>query len=577
MKRIIALAFRLAAAGAVLGFALAVWAIADQDYVGQGLWRTCLWIASRGILVGYLAGGLGAVGALVIGRGLSHLGGARLEFLMRAGSRLAGLRVSRALGRAMSRRIGWALAALISFLTLALWAAGWMVANKARAEVQRGDHNVIVIGLDTVRADHTSLLSTNERERDVTPNLRELASKSILFTKAISQAPWTLPAFSSMFTGLYPEQHGAEQRWQKLPTSQLTLAEILREAGFKTLGVSSGLYVTEASGLHQGFEVFDESLAEGQLNVTSERVTDKAIRMLRRHGKEPFFLFVHYFDPHWVYHDYADYDFAKGAPEWMKELSQTLKQDKFTQQIAKMRGFSGRVLLTQEEMSFLKGLYDEEIAYTDAQVGRLLRQLSESGLDRNTLIILVADHGEELLERGELGHGASVCQEVIHVPLTVAIPGSVKREVRSLPVETRRVFTTVLEFLDIPLPRGDDFPASLLSDDPPGALVRSATHKMAIGEVGQLFKKPVDVWWTCVYDGKWKLMREHFRGRLMLFDLVNDPGERRNCAGDNPEVCKRLERELDRRDAMVKRTSPKGPVPEADPEQQRRLKSLGYL
>jgi hypothetical protein len=72
-------------------------------------------------------------------------------------------------------------------------------------------------------------------------------------------------------------------------------------------------------------------------------------------------------------------------------------------------------------------------------------------------------------------------------------------------------------------------------------------------------------------------MREHFRGRLMLFDLVNDPGERRNCAGDNPEVCKRLERELDRRDAMVKRTSPKSPVPEADPEQQRRLKALGYL
>lgn len=575
MKRKLAIALRLAAVGAAVGGGLAGWEIVGQHYLEQELWRTCLWVASRGLLVGSIVGGLVIIKGWALWRGATKVRGA--AFLMRAGDHVSNLRLIHRLRRVALSKVGGTLSGLILFLTLALWVAGWTLATKARREVKRRDRNVIVIGLDTVRADHTSLLSPDERARDVTPNLRELlATRSIVYTEAISQAPWTLPAFSSMFTGLYPEQHGAEQRWQKLPAVQLTLAEILREAGYKTMGVSSGLYVTEASGLHQGFEVFDESQAEGQLNVTSEQVTKKAIRLLRRHGDKPFFLFLHYFDPHWVYHDHADYDFAKGASDWLKDLSQTLKQDKFTQQLAALRGLPGRVVLTKAEMSFLQGLYDEEIAHTDAQIGRLLQYLNESGLDKNTLIILVGDHGEEFLERGELGHGASVCQEVIHVPLALALPGSAKREVRSKPVETRGIFTTVLEFLDIPQPRGDSFPDTLLSNNPP-ALVRSATHRMVSGEPGHIFEKPVDVWWTCVYDGKWKLMREHFRGRMMLFDLENDPGERRNCRADHPEICKRLEKELNQRDAMVKRTSFKGPIPEADQEQQRKLKSLGYL
>ena len=588
MKRIVAPVFRLAAAGAAVGLGAAAWAIADQNYLAQGLWRTSLWVTSRGLLVGYLVGAAVATAMLLLAslasalpRAKTNSAGAfafRLRAVLRRSSRVLDTRATRAVGRALAGRAGWVLAGLLSFLTVALWAAGWSVAASARTGAQQRQRNVAIIGLDTLRADHASLLSAGDQSRDVTPNLRELVgARSSVFTDAISQAPWTLPAFSSMFTGLYPEQHGAEQRWQKLPASQLTLAEILREAGFRTLGVSSGLYVTNASGLRQGFEVFDESQAQGQLNVTSEQVTDKAIKLLARHGKEPFFLFVHYFDPHWVFHDHPDYDFGEELPAWMKEMSQTLKQDEFTQQVARLRGFSGRGSLTREELGSLRGLYDEEIAHTDAEVARLLRYMSETGLDSNTLIILVADHGEEFMERGNLGHGSTLCHEVIHVPLAIALPGASKREVRSRPVETRCVFTTVLDSLKVRMPQGDGFPVSLLADDAPNTLVRSANHRMASGIDGRMFPEPVDVWWTSIRDGRWKLIKEHLRGRVMLFDLLNDPAERRNCAKDNPEVRQRLERELDRRDAAAKRSSPKGPVPEADEAQKRRLKSLGYL
>ncbi|MDH4179686.1 MAG: sulfatase, partial [Armatimonadota bacterium] len=488
-------------------------------------------------------------------------------------------RVGAPLGRVIAGRPGKALTAIVALAALALWAGSWRTAETARGEARRRGMNVILIVIDTLRADRPSFFAVDERPRDLTPNIRDLlARRGTVYTKAISQAPWTMPAVSSIMTGLYPDEHGAEQRDGTLPPDQLTVAEILREAGYRTVGASSVVLITKASGVVQGFESFDESQALDHTTISSRAITDKSIEFLRARSDEPFFLFAHYFDPHWAYRDHSEYDFADGYNGWLRDLMPEIRHNEFGEYVASVRPRPRRHLFDPDELSFLHDLYAEEIAYTDAEIGRLLGYVRESGLEENSLVILVADHGEEFLERGNLGHGRTVHQELIHVPLIIAEPASAGGETRPYPVETRALFTTVLEFLCVPPPPGRALPASLLSDrGSERSLVRSSTYTLVTAEAGRRFPEPVNLWWTSLQDGRWKLIKEHLRGRALLYDLSRDPGETRECSGEYPEQRNRLERHLDQLDVEAQSAAPTRPVPEADEEHQRRLKSLGYL
>lgn len=487
-------------------------------------------------------------------------------------------RLGAPLGRVMVGRPGQALAGVVLAAALVLWVASWRTAAGARSEARQQGGSVIVICVDTLRADRPSFFAADS-PRDLTPSIRELlAQRGTVYTKAITQAPWTMPAIASVMTGLYPAEHGADQRSGVLGPTQLTLAEILREAGYRTLGVSGAVYVTNASGLRQGFEAFDESQALDHLIISSQAITDKAVDFLGAHTREPLFLYMHYFDPHWAYRDHQEYEFADSYDGWLRELLPDMKQNEFAEHVARLRPRPRRRLFDPDELAYLVDLYEEEIAFTDAEVGRLLRCLREAGLEDDSLVILFADHGEEFLERGNLGHGKTVHEELIHVPLVIAEPGPNDQATVSHPVETRALFTTILDFLGVPPPDGRAAPTSLLSDDPTDPiLVRSATYTLVSGEAGRPFREPVNLWWTCVQDGRWKLLKEHLRGRALLYDLASDPGETNECSGEYPEHRKRLERQLDRLDAYVQHGGPSGAEIKADEEQQRRLRSLGYL
>jgi arylsulfatase A-like enzyme len=435
---------------------------------------------------------------------------------------------------------------------------------------------VILIGIDTIRADRASLLSANERGRDLTPNLRRLAERGTVFTNAIAQSSWTLPSFASMLTGMYPEQHGAEHLTSTLAPAQVTLAELLREAGYHTMSVVSCEYLNAASGMGQGFEVLDDSQVRGHRAVTSREITDRAISQLESNGARPLFLFAHYFDPHFCYRDHQEFDFGDWYQGRLRDAVQNADQNAFCWLIGAIGPtFADRSRATDEDRRFLRDAYDEEVAFTDAQLGRLLDYIERRRLWDSTMVIAVGDHGEELLERNYSGHSTTLYREQIDVPLVIAAPG-VRHSVDPEPAEARAIFPTICDFLNVPA-RANATPAnSLLAERDTGALGRSSTRPVAEPPRPGEFV-PKYVWLTCATDGRWKLIKDHLRDRAALYDLRSDPGETRDCSADNQEQRRKLENALDELDARVELDRKTAGRTEADQEQKRRLKSLGYL
>lgn len=323
-----------------------------------------------------------------------------------------------------------------------------------------------------------------------------------------------MPAFASILTGRYPREHGAVSLKGFLDPQALTLAEILREAGYRTGGVVSHWYVDSGHGFAQGFDRFSQENARGHLAITSAGVTDEAERFLEDKSPRPFFLFVHYFDPHFEYRHHPRFDLTTGYQGWLR--TDEMNIDNLLRK---------RHLMGPDDIRYLTGLYDEEIAYTDLQIGRLLDFLEARGLGSRTLVVLVSDHGEEFLERGWLGHTVSLHEELIHVPLIIRLPGRppVRPEVERV-VETRAIFPTILEYVGL-------------------------TDASPVDESGLL---------------------------LYLYDLSEDPGETKNLAATEPSRAEDLRRLLD---SLLAGMLANGETREReiDKERMEALRALGYL
>ena len=310
--------------------------------------------------------------------------------------------------------------------------------------------NLILILIDTLRRDHLHMYGY---PRETSPSLDALARRSVLFEQAISAAPWTLPSAMSLLTGRLPSSHRVENDGMKLSPEIPILAEVLKQAGYATAAVVSHIYVDSPFGFQRGFDRFDDfGLSkdyrfEAGLEPIAEKVTDHALAEVRRMGKgHPFFLLVHYFDPHWNYDPPPPFDSRFTTP-----YSGTVTGN--------YQSFSKYALpgetLPPGALQHLIDLYDGEIAYTDAQIGRLLQILEEEGVARRSVVVVVSDHGEEFKEHGSLGHGRDLYDEVTRVPLLVADlrkPAQGRRigaEVRSIDV-----FPTLCALAELPTPRG---------------------------------------------------------------------------------------------------------------------------
>ncbi len=427
--------------------------------------------------------------------------------------------------------------------------------------------SVILIGIDTLRLDDTSLL--DGAERDLTPNLRRLADGGACFSQAVSQAPWTMPAFASVITGKYPQEHGAISMTGRLDERALTLAELLREAGYLASGIVTHRYVDSKRGFSQGFSSFNEEYSVGHAGITSARVTDLGLDFLRTAAEQPFFLFLHYFDPHYRFEDHPDRDWADGYQGWLRG-----PQNEFRNLRAK------RHLLKADDLRYLRDLYHEEIAATDREIGRLLDGVEARGLADEMAVIVVADHGEEFMEHGWLGHSISMYEEVIRVPLVMRLPGFAGGLRINRPVETRQVFSTVLDYLQLKGMRGirRESLLPLFEGRGPQTAYRGpeAVFSTALLSGASLSSgKRISLF--AMQEERWKLIFDATRGLELLFDPERDPLEQTDLATIEHGTLESMRQRLQGWIREMNEKSGTASELDLDEDEIEQLKALGYL
>ncbi|MDP6538925.1 MAG: sulfatase [Planctomycetota bacterium] len=265
--------------------------------------------------------------------------------------------------------------------------------------------NVVLIVVDTLRAD---ALGCYGNPRNVSPNIDDLARAGVRFADPLSAATWTLPSHTSIMTSLFPPQHGLLNR-ERLPETVETLAEVMRAAGYQTAAVTEGIFVTPRFGLDQGFDSFE---------VNAWRIERTAALALDHLSdvRGPTFLYWHTFQPH------APYDSVERfRDEFVRPYDGGLGLPVRNGDWTRLEELQGE--LTDEDMGYLRDLYDAEVAYTDEQVGRLLRGLRAKPGGEHTLVVVTSDHGEAFDEHGVWGHGTSTHREQSQVPLILWQPG----------------------------------------------------------------------------------------------------------------------------------------------------------
>jgi arylsulfatase A-like enzyme len=463
-----------------------------------------------------------------------------------------------------------------------------------------GCPNVLLVTLDTVRADHTSLYGYR---RPTTPNLVALARDSIVYRQAISAGDMTLSTHASIFTGVYPSLHGAHfsvQRQVGLPLSDdfRTLPEILASQGYHTVAVVANFaYLAPTFGFARGFERYDsrtalpflaevpqfylrarvrnyltrfaEPVAFEQQILPAEKINQEVFAVLNtlRSDRRPFFLFVNYMDAHWPYLPPAPYDtLYPGKAQRFTGVRYSYMEEEV------LRGDRN---VTEAERRHLISQYDGAIRYLDQQVGRLISELKRQGLYDNTLLIITSDHGEAFGERHLLQHGVSVYQDQVHVPLLIKFPHGRIRTAGGTaidsPVSSVDLLPTILDTAGVPVPKQVQG-RSLLSSAP-DAQRRIFAESFPSRRLISLQPR-LDRIERAVISGSMKLIGST-AGRRELYDLAKDPNEDENIYAASGSGSRALETSLEQwTKAALAKSRPEGPI---DPGVIERLRSLGYV
>ena len=296
--------------------------------------------------------------------------------------------------------------------------------------------DVVLIVVDTLRSDGLGCGGAPARQ---SPELDALAARSAQFRTCVSQSPWTIPALGSIVTGHYPSTHGANWLSASLSESVPTLAERFRDAGWATAGIVSHYLAGERHGFARGFDHFDERNAAGHRHISSKILTDFALDWLDDQTG-PSFLFVHYFDPHYDYRTHRGFTQTEaygGAVEPGTDIWE-------------LRAAADD--LDADDLAHLRELYAGEIRFMDHHVGRLLRSLRSR--ERDVVIAVTADHGEEFLEHGWLGHTRNLHGGLVRVPLLVHDSRRPEREVREDPAMLVDVHPTLLALAGLEVGEG---------------------------------------------------------------------------------------------------------------------------
>ena len=442
--------------------------------------------------------------------------------------------------------------------------------------------NVILIVVDALRADR---LAGKRGDVPLMPKLAEFASKSWWFTNAISQAAWTKPSMVSIFTSLYPGVHKVqfgvhdmiveEQAItaDALPDSLRTFASYLKLAGYQTAAIQTNANMQAQFGVNQGFDFYRFNPYP---DFRANDVTDAAIETIGQ-LRSPYFLYLHYMDPHAPYDPPAAYRAMFGAPPPISEAEKGL--------LARYNEYYldhvlYRVGINEEQQggSFsasgkehIRYLYDGEVRFIDDEVTRLLEFVETNAAD--SVIVLTADHGEELWEHGSIGHGKIVYQEVVHVPLFVRLPGFSHRLI-DFPVETIDIVPTLAAFLGLePNPDWQGRNLIPVVETNSTAVRPIFSRAMASLQIANLHLDSVTV-------GSDKLIVNRKTGAEEFYDLSEDLREQINLAAERTEKVALL-RELLQMHTENNRKHPKTSTETKqttlDAETAARLKAIGYL
>ncbi len=261
---------------------------------------------------------------------------------------------------------------------------------------------VLLVSIDTLRRDHVGAYGYAP---PTTPRLDALAREGVFCEDAVSSSSWTLPAHLSMFTSVDPGAHGGVDMSHGFNHAVPTLAALLRQAGFATEAVTSHLYVSPVYGLDDGFDHLDF-----RQDRKATDVANRAVDVLDRIGDRPFFLFLHFYDPHWHY----------DPPESTRRIFDKAYAGTIT---GRLQDFSrrSRSNVSAADLAHLIALYDGEIRYVDDELARVFDHLRARGLERGTLVLVTSDHGEEFLEHGSWEHQKTLYEEVVRVPRAAPI------------------------------------------------------------------------------------------------------------------------------------------------------------
>jgi arylsulfatase A-like enzyme len=339
---------------------------------------------------------------------------------------------------------------VLTSISIALFLAG-CPGSTIDTDERAGAHarNVILISLDTLRADH---LGVYGYDKPTSPSLDALAARGAVFLDAVAVSPWTLPSHATMLTGLYPLHHGARSYHTRLSDSVPSLAEIFSHAGFETAAVVSSQFIDRTSGLDRGFAVYHYVQEFSQPASGPKRprnpgalVSQEALRWLSQRSDRPFFLFLHYYDAHSNYAPKRKYRRAFVTPGERSPINGTTLQ--------LMQVLSGKRTLSESDLERLIALYDAEIRQLDDEIQKLLNALDESGLRESTLILVTSDHGEEFMEHGGVLHARTYYTEVISVPFLMAGPGVPQAWRGELPISHIDVAPTLLSLAGLAVPK----------------------------------------------------------------------------------------------------------------------------
>lgn len=454
--------------------------------------------------------------------------------------------------------------------------------NVSLARIKKTDHQinkVILIIIDTLRPDSLSCYNPQDAS---TPHIDQLVRDGILFSHAISSAPWTLPSVASIMTGLSPLVHKVTRRTSMLPDTVRTLAEYMNDAGYYTAAIGRNGFLTPEYNIRQGFhdyiffpnsgssfgikvmQQFSPSPSRFQANVLTDDITALTINWLEAHAEKDFFLWIHYLDPHLPYAPPPDFLPKRGpSPSIGNNFSRL--QD--------VRG--GYFVPSLVEREWIRELYNAEVRYVDKNIGELLDTLKRLNLYDESLIILTSDHGEEFWEHNGYEHGHTLYNEVLWVPLIIKPPRSSSHQQMSTGVPIQAIMPTILDLCGINYERSNLTVGSLSPLWRPNA---GTFDEQPIVSTGLVYYEDRE---SVIFDGL-KYIRSLLTDREELYNLVRDPDEQHSVTSLFPGKVQRARTILNNTHRIAKDLRKQYDITneeevKIDKETIQQLKSLGYM